>query len=274
MISSPTQSFWDRPRLDKEQPLGQQSLKGKIAIISGSCTGIGVGIAHELSNRGATVVINYPWPALKSAAEEVCASLVTPGIVIKADLATTTGPGKLVADTVMQYGRVDILVNNAGTYIQAPLEEATLDHWDTLVNLNGRGTFLLTKAVCPHLVHGVGRIVNIVSVASRAPPPDLTILAGSKGMVDSFTRCWAKELPPKYGCTVNAVTPGPTRTAGLEAGGTKVRELVKPLLEATPSEPRLAEPSEIAYAVAMLCEERARWINGAHLTVNGGLVVG
>ncbi len=267
-------SFWDRPRIDKELLPDHQSLIGKVAIVSGSCTGIGVGIAHELANRGATVVVNYPWPGLKSVADDVCSSLVTPGVIVEANLATTTGAEKLVADTVAQYGRVDILINNAGTYIQASLEDATLEDWDTTVNLNGRGVFLLTKAVLPHLTCGTGRIVNILSVASRAPPPNQTILAGSKGMVDSFTRCWAKELPPKYGCTVNAVSPGPTRTAGMEAGGLKVRDLVKPLLDATPSESRLAEPSEIAYAVAALCEERARWINGAHVDVNGGFLVG
>ena len=267
-------SFWDRPRVDREPPPGQDSLKGKIAVVSGSCTGIGAGIAYELSGRGATVVVNYPWPSSKDAADKICSSLVTPGIVVEANLATIDGPAKLIAETVAQYGRVDILINNAGTYVQAALEDTTLEDWDTMVNLNGRGVFLLTKAVLPHLTRGTSRIVNIVSIAARAPPPNQTLLAGSKGMVDSFTRCWAKELPPKYGCTVNSVNPGPTRTAGMEAGGAKVRELVKPLVDATPMEPRLGEPSEVAYAVAALCEERARWINGAHVDVSGGFLVG
>jgi NAD(P)-dependent dehydrogenase (short-subunit alcohol dehydrogenase family) len=91
-----------------------------------------------------------------------------------------------------------------------------------------------------------------------------TLYAGTKGMQDSFTRCWAKELPPKYGCTVNAVSPGPTKTEGFAAAGPEMMKLLQPTIDATP---------EIAYAVAMLAEERASWMNGVHLVVSGGLFV-
>ena len=100
-----------------------------------------------------------------------------------------------------------------------------------------------------------------------------TIYAGTKGMVDSFTRCWAKELPPKYGCTVNAVSPGPTRTEGFADAGEEVMKILQPVINQTPVGPRMAETSEIAYAVAILCEEKARWINGTHLMANGGLFI-
>jgi NAD(P)-dependent dehydrogenase (short-subunit alcohol dehydrogenase family) len=141
------------------------------------------------------------------------------------------------------------------------------------VNINARGTFLLTQAVLPHMTSPGGRIVNVCSASSRAAPPMQTIYAGTKGMVDSFTRVWAKELPPKYGCTVNSVSPGPTRTEGFAAAGEEVMKILQPTIDAIPVAARMAESSEIAFAVACLCEERARWINGLHMHANGGLFV-
>ncbi|KAM3065722.1 hypothetical protein ACMFMG_011425 [Clarireedia jacksonii] len=149
--------------------------------------------------------------------------------------------------------------------LNRPFEEQTLDDWDLLVNLNGRGTFLLTQATLPHLPTEGGRIVNIVSIAAREAPPMQTIYAGSKGMVDSFTKVWAKELLPKYGVTVNAVSPGPTMTEGFAQAGEAFVQKIRPVIEKTPVGSRLAKPDKIAYAVGFLCEPRASWINGLHL---------
>ena len=91
--------------------------------------------------------------------------------------------------------------------------------------------------------------------------------------MDSFTRCWAKELPPKYNCTVNAVSPGPTMTEGFADAGELFLKKMKPVLDQTPVEQRMARPEEIAFAVAFLCEPRASWINGLNLTASGGLFI-
>lgn len=250
-----------------------QTLAGKVAVISGSSSGIGAAIARELSSRGAHVTVNYPFADFREEANTVVSQLATPGIAVEADISTTTGPATLVKAAVDAWGKVDILVNNAAIAVNLPLEEQTLDHWDQLVNLNGRGTFLLTKETLPHLTKGAGRIVNIDSISSRSPPPMQTIYAGTKGMVDSFTRCWAKELPPKYGCTVNSVSPGPTRTEGFARAGDEVMKILQPTIDSTPCGKRMGETSEVAYAVAMLCEERASWICGSHVVVCGGLYV-
>jgi NAD(P)-dependent dehydrogenase (short-subunit alcohol dehydrogenase family) len=257
-------------------PASIQTLTGKVAIVSGSNSGIGLAIAKELAARGASVVTNYPFPSLAAEATHAASSLPTKSIAVEADMSTVDGPQALVSAAVAAFGRVDILVNNAALAINLPLEDQTLSHWDTLVNLNGRGPFLLTKAVLPHLPklpQGGGRIVNIISVSARSPPPLQTIYAGTKGMLDSFTRCWAKELPPKYGCTVNAVSPGPTATEGFLAAGEEAMRVLQPTIDATPAGKRMGRPEEVAYAVAFLCEERAGWVNGAHLMVNGGLYV-
>ncbi|KAL0259837.1 hypothetical protein SLS55_005577 [Diplodia seriata] len=271
----------------------EQTLQGKVAIISGSSSGIGAAIARELSSRGATVVINYPFPSLAAEAQAAIVSLAQPdrALAVEADISTTTGPAALVEAAVAKFGRLDVLINNAALAINLPFEEQTMAHWDSLVNLNARGTFLLTQAALKHIcttssspsssstaaataTANSPRIVNVVSVSARAAPPLQTIYAGTKGMVDAFTRCWAKELPPKYpGLTVNAVSPGPTATEGFLAAGEEAMKVLQPTIDSTPAGKRMADPSEIAYAVAFLCEERARWVNGEHLFANGGLFV-
>ena len=255
-------------------PPPPQNLAGKVAVISGSSSGIGAAIARELSSRGAHVTINYPYPHLYTEANAVLSTLPIPGIAVEADISTITGPAHLVHSAVKTWGKIDIVINNAALAINQHFEDQTLSDWDQLVNLNGRGTFLLTQESLKHLVNGTSRIINICSISARAPPPMQTIYAGTKGMVDAFTRCWAKELPPKYGCTVNAVSPGPTRTEGFAAAGEEVMRILQPTVDATPCGRRMGEMDEVAYAVAMLCDEGARWICGSHIVVSGGLHIG
>jgi NAD(P)-dependent dehydrogenase (short-subunit alcohol dehydrogenase family) len=259
---------------NQAQGPGYNNLSGKVAIVSGSSQGIGAATVQELSARGATVVVNYPSPAWIAGAQKVHSSLPSPGILVEADLSTIDGPKRLVAETIKKLGRLDILINNAGVISSAPLEDQTLEEWDRLVNVNGRGVFLLTQAAVKYMTRGSGRIVNIISSSSRYPGPGQTIYAGTKGMVESFTRCWAKELPPVYGCTVNAVSPGPTLTEGLSEARGALKEIstyLNSTSSQTPVAQRAGAPSEIAYAVAMFCEEQARWINGTHVIVSGGL---
>ncbi|KAG2413110.1 hypothetical protein HFD88_010669 [Aspergillus terreus] len=251
----------------------EQTLAGKVAIVTGSSSGIGAAIVRELSSRGANTVVNYPFPYLKDEADAVVASLPSPATAVLGDMSKVETPKKLLDAALAQWNRIDILVNSVALAVNEPFEEQTLEDWDLLVNLNGRGTFLMTQTVLPHLTKGTGRIVNIASISARGPPPNQTIYAGTKGMVDSFTKCWAKELPPKYGCTVNSVSPGPTRTEGFAAAGEEQMKVLQPIIDQTPVGPRMAQPDEIAYAVAFLCEERARWLNGVHLIASGGLFI-
>jgi NAD(P)-dependent dehydrogenase (short-subunit alcohol dehydrogenase family) len=171
--------------------MSDQTLKGKVAIISGSSSGIGAGIVRELSARGAFTVVNFPFPHLEDEARRLVSSLPSPSIAVEADMSTVSAPRKLVDTAVSQWGKIDIVVNCAGLAVNKPFEEQTLADWDLLVNVNGRGTFLLTQASLPHLTRGNGRIVNIVSISARGPPPNQTIYAGTKGMCDSFTKCWS-----------------------------------------------------------------------------------
>ncbi|KAF9696495.1 hypothetical protein EKO04_005702 [Ascochyta lentis] len=251
----------------------EQSLHNRVAVVSGSSSGIGAEIGRELASRGANVILNYPFPKLREEADKLAVSLPTRSIAVEADISTIDGPKKLVHAAVEEFGRIDILVNNAALAVNKPFEEQTLEDWDLLVNLNGRGTFLLTQSTLPYFPKHGGRIINIVSISARESPPLQTIYAGSKGMVDSFTRVWAKELPRKYGLTVNAVSPGPTMTEGFAQAGEEFMAKVQPVIDKTPVGARLGSTQEIAFAVAFLCEPRASWVNGTHLMANGGLYV-
>jgi len=250
-----------------------QTLTGKVAVVTGSNTGIGAAICRELASRGASVVVNFPFPSLKEEDERVAAGIGNGSIAVEADLSTTEGPTRLIDETVQEFGKIDILVNNAGLAVNKQFEDQTLEDWNLLVNLNGRGTFLMTQNALKHLPKEGGRIVNIVSISAREAPAMQTIYAGTKGMVDSFTKVWAKELPPKYGCTVNAVSPGPTMTEGFAQAGEEFMKKMKPALDKTPVGARLGKPEEIAFAVAFLCEPRASWMNGVHLIADGGLFI-
>lgn len=172
----------------------EQTLSGKVAIVSGSSSGIGAAIVCELSSRGANTVVNYPFPELQPEANNVIASLQTPSIAVEADMSKIEAPQKLVDAALAEWNRIDIVINCVAVAVNKPLEKQTLEDWDLLVNINGRGTFLLTKACLPHLTKGSGRIVNIASISARGPPPNQTIYAGTKGMIDSFTKCWLVSL--------------------------------------------------------------------------------
>ncbi|KAH6988428.1 hypothetical protein EDB80DRAFT_755877 [Ilyonectria destructans] len=177
----------------------------------------------------------------KEAAEEVLSSLhgSDNARIVQADLATQEGPYSLIEATVKAFGRLDILVNNAAvcwpTPIDGPDDEQVLKNGDDMVTLNGRGTLLLTRAALP-----------------------------------AYTRCWAKELPRKYGCTVDTIAPGPIATKTLLSAPPHFLDEVMKQVEKNPVESRLGTPGEVAYAVAMLCEEKAGWINGQYIPVCGG----
>lgn len=251
-------------------------------MISGASSGIGAAIARELSSRGAHVVINYATASHRPAAERVQETLAAPSrsILVEADLSTTAGPRQLIARAVEAFGHLDILVNNAAvmpgsTPIDMDDEAELLWKWEQTTAVNCRGALLLTRASLPHLARTTtasSRIINISSSSTRDPDPHFCIYAGSKGMLEVFTRCWARDLPGKYGCTVNAVAPGPTATEAMLSAPAVVLDYVQEeRVKRTPVAPRLGQPAEVAWTVAMLCEERAGWLNGLWIPVAGGL---
>ncbi|KAK2605685.1 hypothetical protein N8I77_008507 [Diaporthe amygdali] len=247
------------------------SLEGRVALVSGSSQGIGAAIARELSSRGAVLVLNYPYPSELPNAEAVRNSLPTEAIAVEADMSTVDGPAVLVRAAVAKFGRIDIVVNNAGVSDQMKLGDITAERWAAIFNLNARGPMLLTQAALPHLSRGRSRIVNIVSPTARDPRPEWTLYGGSKGALESMTRCWARELPREYGCTVNAIAPGPVGGPAIDRAPEELKRALAEFTKATPVAPRFTQAAEVAWAVAMLCEEGASWINGDTVNVSEGL---
>ncbi|KIX97373.1 uncharacterized protein Z520_06825 [Fonsecaea multimorphosa CBS 102226] len=257
-----------------------QTLDGKLAIVSGSSKGIGAAIAIELASRGALVVTNYPYAHLQQEAESTLGKIRATGgnhvgecFAIESDLSTLEGPKHLVAEAVKRTNgrKVDILVNNAGIAIMSPLKDITVEQWDAQVNLNGRGTLLLTQAVLPHLAKP-SRIVNLSSSGARQPYPGASIYNGTKSsMLTSFTP--PSELGREYQCTVNAICPGATSTDAFNSLVGATRDSLEPMLAMTPAASRLGETEEMAYAAAFFCEERGRWMTGVCLAVNGGTLM-
>ncbi|KAG5800961.1 hypothetical protein H9Q69_000088 [Fusarium xylarioides] len=261
-------------------------MHGKTAVISGSSRGIGAGIAVELSNRGANIVLNYPFSSLKDECEAVGRNLGTDWIAVCADIASNDGPSELVQQAVAKFGHIDILVSNAGYVPIAPLWDATLTMWDRTMNLNARGAFALVKASLPHLTPykatvpqnmsgaiGGSRIIIVGSAASRVPKANQGVYAATKGALDSILRVWAKELPPKYGCTVNLVAPGPVLTESFMEHFTQQEwdKIRQQLINDTPVEGGAASVEDVAWAVAFLAEERSRFINGEFMLLSGGV---
>lgn len=250
------------------------SLAGRVAIVSGSSQGIGAAIARELSSRGAVLVLNYPSPSQKADAEAVRGSLPTEAIAVEADMSTVDGPAALVRAAVARFGHVDVVVNNAGKGDHVRLKDLTPERWAAIFDLNARGPALLTQAALAHFPHGGGgRVVNILSPTSRDPMPEWTLYGGSKGALDSMTKCWARELPREFGCTVNAVAPGPVEGPLTNSAPEDFKKWLAGRAKETPVAHRLSRPEEVAWAVAMLCEDGAGWINGDIVNVSGGLHV-
>ncbi|OAL24464.1 hypothetical protein AYO20_10690 [Fonsecaea nubica] len=261
-----------------------QTMTGKITVISGSSRGIGAAIALELSSRGASIVLNYPYPDLKAECDSVGAQLKTDWISACADLSTVDGPADLIRQAVERFGHIDILVNNAGWVPMAPLWESDVETWDKAMSLNARSAFLLTKAALPHLtpytpsnrLDAAGatngsRIIIVGSAASRTPRENQGIYAATKGALDSMMRVWAKELPPKYGCTVNVVGPGPVLTDAFRQNlGDHFDEVLEAASRETPVEGAFAAVEDVAWTVAFLAEERSKFINGAFMMLSGG----
>ncbi|KAM0548755.1 hypothetical protein ACHAPJ_009751 [Fusarium lateritium] len=261
------------------------NLVGKTALITGSSSGIGAAIARELSSRGAKIVLNYPFESHKQACEDVGNSLQTEWISVQADLSTEKGPKDLVAATVARFGQIDILVNNAARFPNAKPWDVEAKAFDESFALNVRGPLLVTKAALPHLTPfspekeqpfigspGGARIICITSGTCRAPQSGGILYGATKGALESMVRNWARELPPKYGCTVNAVAPGPIWSKLMASLLTP--EIVRDGYgELTPAVGCIGEVEDIARAVAFVADPESKWTNGVCLQVNGGMIM-
>jgi 3-oxoacyl-[acyl-carrier protein] reductase len=242
-----------------------KKLEGKNALITGGSRGIGAAIAKRLAADGANVAITYAKDAT-SACAVVKAIEGTGGkaVAIQADSIDADAIQNAVAKAVSTLGGLDILVNNAGTAIPKPFEEATIEEFDHVLNLNVRGVFITTQAALKHINNG-GRIITIGScVGERDMTPGLATYSATKGAVKMFTQGLSREVGGR-GITVNNVQPGPIDTDLNPASG----DWATPQLALTALK-RYGTVDEVAALVAFVASPEAAYITGANLTVDGG----
>ena len=245
-----------------------KELSGKIAVVTGAARGMGCAVARRLADVGASVVINDICSDAATEAASALASMGHTALAVPGDVTSARDVDRLMARAVEQYGEVHILINNAGILRPTPVIDIEEDEWDLVVNVNLKGTYLCSRAALPGMQKtGWGRIVNFSSTAGK----NVSTVGGAhytaaKAGILGFTRHLAKEVAG-YGITVNAVCPGLIDTEMVRS--TINAERARSYAQSFPIQ-RLGEPFEVAELVAFLASDRAAYITGASLDINGG----
>lgn len=255
--------------LAEAAPAAQQAavgdLAGKRVLVTGASRGIGAGIALELADRGADVVITYIRSTDKAAAMvQAIEAKGRRALAVRADSGDPAAVRRSIEETVATLGGLDILVNNVGVSRSGPLAEMPFAEIEEVLNVNARAAVLASQAALPHLQAG-GRIITIGScLAERVPYPNLTVYSMSKSALLAFTRGLARELGPRD-ITVNLIQPGPINTDQNPADG----DWAEPNRRLT-ALGRYGAPADIAAAVAYLASPAAQFVTGAAMTVDAG----
>lgn len=242
----------------------------KVALVTGSSSGIGAAIAKELATGGAAVAIHYRGNA--DGASAVAESIRNQGgrcEIFKADVSNSEEATTLVKQVQETLGGLDILVNNAGTTRDTLLLSMKEDDWDSVISTNLRSVYAVSKAALRGMVKKRwGRIINITSVVGLSGQAGQSNYAASKAGIIGFTKSLAREVASRN-ITVNAVAPGFIPTALTEV---LTEEQRAKIVSDTPLG-RMGTPEEVAWAVAFLAAERSGYMTGQVITVDGGLVM-
>jgi NAD(P)-dependent dehydrogenase (short-subunit alcohol dehydrogenase family) len=238
-------------------------LKGKVALVTGSTSGIGCAAAQLLASEGAAVIVSGRDGARGAAIVHEITNAAGSARFAAANLADPSSLRRLIDEV----GDVDILVNNAGHFPAGPTATQTIEAFNEIFAVNVRAPYFLTAALAPAMVKkGTGSIINITSMASLVGLPDLSLYSGSKAALDGLTRSWAAEFG-SCGVRVNSIAPGPVRTEGvLSSFG---EESIKGIAELTMLK-RGAAPSEIAEAILFLASDRSSYVTGVSIAIDGG----
>lgn len=244
-------------------------LTGRTAIVTGAARGLGRCIAQTLAAAGAQVAcvdINAENLSDTVAAIRGAGGTAEP---LACDVTDAKGVGEVVDDVIKRWGKLDILVNNAGITRDNVIVRMKDDQWDSVININLKGTFLFARAAArPMMKSRSGRIINIASVSGLMGNPGQVNYSASKAGVIGLTRTVSRELAGRN-VTVNAVAPGFIATDMTSALGEDILEQVRKEIPLG----RLGEPQDVADAVLYLASDAASFITGHILTIDGGLTV-
>jgi 3-oxoacyl-[acyl-carrier protein] reductase len=243
-------------------------LNGKIAIVTGSSSGIGRAVAEGLARKGTAVAVHYLKDAEKARA--VVAGIEKEGgkaIALQADIGKVADVRRLFAEATERLGGLDILVNCAGVGQYKPVVAVTEEDFAAIFDVNARGTFFALQEAARRIRDG-GRIISISSGGTLDRAPSTSIYCGSKAAVEQFTKALAQEMGPKN-VTVNAVSPGFTDT---DMFGRLIAQHPEYKAIAAKRSPlgRIGTPQDVADVVIFLASEEGRWVTGQNIQAGGG----
>jgi 3-oxoacyl-[acyl-carrier protein] reductase len=245
-------------------------MEGLVAIVTGSGKGLGNAIAEAFFREGARVAL---WDVDLASVKQMRDRLDPSGkraIAVQVNVTIEAEVDRAVSETVERFGRLDVLVNNAGISRHRPIEEMTVDMFESVMKVNVTGTFICCRAVTPIMKQQKrGKIVNISSLGGRTGRPGVAVnYAASKAAIIGLTQTLARELGPS-GIRVNAIAPGPILTEQTKqyvpepfASWNVGRAILKDGL-----------PEDVAGAAVYLASSRSDWVTGVTLDVNGGILI-
>ena len=250
------------------------NLKGKVAIVTGGNSGIGMAIVLELAKQGANIVIDYvAHPEATEALEQQIRALGDCVIGVKADVSQVAELQKLFDVAVKEFGRVDIMVNNAGVETRTSVLDTTEEQYEKVMAINLKSAFFGTQFAAKQMIQqgGGGRIINITSVHEDWPMPGNTAYCLSKGGMRMLTRTAGVELAP-HNILVTGVGPGAVATP-INQSTMQNPALLQKLNSAIPLG-RMAKPEEIANLVAYLAGDGASYLTATTIFADGGIMQG
>ena len=247
-------------------------LDDKVSIVTGASRGIGLAMAEGLAGAGSNlVIVGRRLEALRSIVERIANESGRHVIPVQADVGNFDDIGRIVEQTMAQFGRIDVLVNNAGINVRRPAEEYTEADWDTVTDVNLKGTFFLTQACGKVMIQQhAGKIINNLSLASAIGLPTITAYAASKGGLMQITKLLAVEWA-RHNIQVNGIAPGFIRTALTEPMRGDMRN--RWVLNRTPAN-RWGEPEDLVGLTIYLASEASNFVTGEVIFVDGGCMAG
>jgi NAD(P)-dependent dehydrogenase (short-subunit alcohol dehydrogenase family) len=253
------------------------ALAGRTAIVTGGGRGAGAAIAARLAADGAAILVAARTSQEVEAVAEALRATGAKAGAATCDVSNEASVAELAAYARETFGRIDILVNNAGVAVAAPIVRTSLADWNRMLEVNATGAFLCLKAFLPAMLDaGWGRVINIASTAAVSADRYIAAYAASKHALVGLTRAAAAETA-SHGVTVNAVCPGFLKTdmtaqsiARVASATGRTAEQALDTIASRNPQKRLIEPDEVAAAVAYLCSEAARGVNGTSLVLDGG----